>query len=47
MDRNILDVTGLHVTVGDREIIRGVDLTIKKGKVHVLFGPNGSNKLLL
>ncbi|WP_345974047.1 ABC transporter ATP-binding protein [Sulfurimonas sp. HSL3-7] len=47
MDRNILDVAGLHVAVADKEIIKGVDLTIKKGEVHVLFGPNGSGKSTL
>jgi Fe-S cluster assembly ATP-binding protein len=47
MNTNILDITNLHVSVGDKEIIKGVDLTIKKGEVHVLFGPNGSGKSTL
>ncbi len=47
MERNLLDVTALHVTVGEREIIKGVGLTIRKGEVHVLFGPNGSGKSTL
>ncbi len=47
MDANILEITDLHVAVGDKEIIRGVDLSIKKGEVHVLFGPNGSGKSTL
>lgn len=47
MERKKLDVTGLHVTVGGREIIKGVDLTIGEGEVHVLFGPNGSGKSTL
>ena len=47
MDPNILEITGLHVTVGEKEIISGVDLCIKKGEIHVLFGPNGSGKSTL
>ncbi len=47
MDGKILDVSALHVAVADKEIIKGVDLTIKKGEVHVLFGPNGSGKSTL
>ncbi|MCX6074402.1 MAG: ABC transporter ATP-binding protein [Campylobacterales bacterium] len=47
MDANLLDITSLHVSVGDKEIIKGIDLTIKKGEVHVLFGPNGSGKSTL
>ena len=47
MDSNILDVSALHVAVADKEIIKGVDLTIRKGEVHVLFGPNGSGKSTL
>ncbi|MBN2869618.1 MAG: ABC transporter ATP-binding protein [Campylobacterales bacterium] len=47
MNTTILDITNLHVSVGDKEIISGVDLTIKKGEVHVLFGPNGSGKSTL
>lgn len=43
----ILDITGLHVSVADKEIIKGVDLRIKQGEVHVLFGPNGSGKSTL
>lgn len=47
MNTNILDIADLHVAVGEKEIIRGIDLTIKKGEVHVLFGPNGSGKSTL
>lgn len=47
MDANMLDVTALYVSVGEKEIVKGIDLTIKKGEVHVLFGPNGSGKSTL
>lgn len=47
MEPDMLEITDLHVTVGDREIIKGVNLSIKKGEVHVLFGPNGSGKSTL
>lgn len=47
MEANVLDIRDMHVTVGDKKIIRGVDLSIKKGEVHVLFGPNGSGKSTL
>lgn len=47
MNTNVLDIANLHVAVGNKEIIKGVDLSIKKGEVHVLFGPNGSGKSTL
>ena len=40
----ILELRDLHVSVGDTEIIRGVDLKIERGSVHALMGPNGSGK---
>lgn len=43
----LLVIEDLHVSVGDREILRGVDLTIREGETHVLLGPNGGGKSTL
>jgi len=42
-----LEIQNLHVRVGDREILRGLDLTVAPGATHALMGPNGSGKSTL
>jgi Fe-S cluster assembly ATP-binding protein len=42
-----LEIRNLHVSIGDKKILRGLDLDVEKGKVHALMGPNGSGKSTL
>ncbi|HZZ56640.1 MAG TPA: Fe-S cluster assembly ATPase SufC [Opitutaceae bacterium] len=42
-----LEIKDLHVSIGDKEIVKGVSLTLRSGEVHAIMGPNGTGKSTL
>ncbi|MGX7196698.1 Fe-S cluster assembly ATPase SufC [Enterococcus olivae] len=44
---SVLEIKNLHVSIEDKKILKGVDLTLKTGEIHAIMGPNGTGKSTL
>jgi Fe-S cluster assembly ATP-binding protein len=43
----MLSIKNLHASIGDKEILKGINLEVKAGEVHAIMGPNGAGKVRL
>ena len=44
---NVLEIKDLHVSVGEKEILKGINLVVNEGEIHAIMGPNGNGKSTL
>ena len=44
MSNKLLEIKDLYVKAEEKEILKGINLNVNKGEIHVIMGPNGSGK---